>query len=222
MTDWLTEYSAALDQRDGREQAHKPYIDACATRKWPYEESTADTQADTKLADRTAGLTAQPAATSAPLSPQPSGGRDGNSTPSKGRSPSTQDVPTSTDALQRLRSDLASTQKARSALQTEVNELTTSLKDLQLQQETSTSQVALLTRQKADVERKLRDREEEIRLKSKLVEQAQDEQVALGLQLNMAEERSSKLEKENKELVDRWMKRMGEEVERVNRDSKWE
>lgn len=72
------------------------------------------------------------------------------------------------------------------------------------------------------MERKLKDREEEIRLKSKLVEQAQDEQVALGLQLNMAEARSGKLEKENKELVDRWMIRMGEEAERVNRDSKWE
>lgn len=55
-----------------------------------------------------------------------------------------------------------------------------------------------------------------------MVEQAQDEQVALGLQLNMAEGRSEKLERENKELVDRWMKRMGEEAEKVNRESKWE
>lgn len=118
--------------------------------------------------------------------------------------------------------DLATTQKARTALQTQVTDLTTSLKDLQLQQKTSTSQIALLTRQKTDVERKLRDREEEIRLKSKMVERTQDEQVALGLQLNMAEGRSERLEKENKELVDRWMKRMAEEAEQVNRESKWE
>lgn len=55
-----------------------------------------------------------------------------------------------------------------------------------------------------------------------MVEQAQDEMVAQGLQMNLAEQRSEKLERENRELVERWMKRMGEEAERVNRDSKWE
>lgn len=55
-----------------------------------------------------------------------------------------------------------------------------------------------------------------------MVEQAQDEMVALGLQLNLAEERSKALEEENRELVERWMRRMGEEADRVNRDSRWE
>ena len=54
------------------------------------------------------------------------------------------------------------------------------------------------------------------------MEQAQDEMVSLGLQLNMAEARSEKLEVENKELVERWMRRVGEEAERVNRESRWE
>lgn len=103
-----------------------------------------------------------------------------------------------------------------------MEELTASLNSVQTQSKTSTAQIAQLSRQKADGERKLRDRDEELRGKSKLVEEAQDEMVALGLQLNMAEERSEKLVKENKELVDRWMKRMGEEADRVNRDSKWE
>ena len=73
-----------------------------------------------------------------------------------------------------------------------------------------------------DVERKLRDREEEIKGKSKLVVEAQDEMVALGLQLNMSEQKSEKLEKDNRELLERWMKRKGEEAERMNRDSRWE
>lgn len=125
------------------------------------------------------------------------------------------------DILTRFRSDLATTQKARTALQSQVDELTTSLSALQLQNKTSTTQVTQLTRQKADIERKLRDRDEELRGKSRLVEHAQDEMVALGLQLNMAEARRDKLQTENKDLVDRWMKRMGEEADRVNRDSKW-
>lgn len=124
--------------------------------------------------------------------------------------------------LSRLRTDLATTQKARSTLQAQVDELTTSLSALQADKETSTSQITLLTRQKTEAERKLRDRDEELRGKSRLVEQAQDEMVALGLQLNMAEQRSEKLTKENKDLVDRWMKRMGEEAEQMNLESKWE
>lgn len=46
--------------------------------------------------------------------------------------------------------------------------------------------------------------------------------VALGLQLHMSEQKSEKLERENRELVRRWMERMGEEVERVNKESRWE
>lgn len=37
MTDWLSQYSAALDERDAREQAHKPYIDACTFEQAQYQ-----------------------------------------------------------------------------------------------------------------------------------------------------------------------------------------
>lgn len=46
--------------------------------------------------------------------------------------------------------------------------------------------------------------------------------VSLQLQLNMAEQKKEELARENRELVERWMRRMGEEVERVNRDAGWE
>lgn len=140
----------------------------------------------------------------------------------KGKSAAKDAEQSPNDLLTRLCADLANTQKARSTLQSQVAELTTSLAAMQLQSKTSTGQVAQLTRQKAEAERRLRDRDEELRGKGRLVEQAQDEMVALGLQLNMAEQRSEKLTRENKELVDRWMKRMGEEAETMNRDSKWE
>ena len=86
----------------------------------------------------------------------------------------------------------------------------------------STSQISGFARQRTDLERKVRDREEEIKGKSRLVIEAQDEMVALEMQLNMAEQRSEKLEGENRELLDRWMKRKGEEAESMNRDSRWE
>ena len=43
-----------------------------------------------------------------------------------------------------------------------------------------------------------------------------DETLSLTLQLNMAEEQSQKLRRENKELVDRWMARMGQEADAMN------
>ena len=48
-----------------------------------------------------------------------------------------------------------------------------------------------------------------------------DETVSLTLQLNMAEERCEKLQKENKDLVDRWMKKMAQEADAMNNDSKF-
>jgi hypothetical protein len=49
----------------------------------------------------------------------------------------------------------------------------------------------------------------------------QDEMLALNIQLNMADERYRKLEKENKDLVDRWMARMGKEADAMNDASKF-
>jgi len=176
---------------------------------------------DTALADRTAQLLRQPQPSTTAVHPdaqsQTLPSHERNSTATKGkeheRNPS--------ELLTTLRADLATTQKARSTLQTQLTDLTAELSAVSIQQRSSQNQVTALTKQVLETERKLQDRDEELRGKSKMVEQAQDEMVALELQFNLAEQRSEKLEKENKELVERWMKRMGEEAERVNRDSRW-
>lgn len=49
----------------------------------------------------------------------------------------------------------------------------------------------------------------------------QDEILSLNLQLNLTEERSKKLEKENTDLIDRWMARMGDEAEAMNKASRF-
>ena len=43
----------------------------------------------------------------------------------------------------------------------------------------------------------------------------------LQLQLNLAEEKAEKLEKDNAELVERWMAKMRKEAENMNEESKW-
>jgi hypothetical protein len=183
--------------------------------------------ADTKLADRTAALEARDVGPIpiTPASPAPSTSKavERASTPTRSKTvPPNEPEASPTDTLARLRSDLATTQKARATLQSQLTDLTASLTTLQTQQKSSTVQIALLTRQKADTERRLRDRDDELRGQKKLAEDAQDEMVALGLQLNLSEAKAENLRTENEELVRRWVERMGEEVERVNRDSRWE
>lgn len=63
----------------------------------------------------------------------------------------------------------------------------------------------------------VRDRDEELRAKSKMLENLQDEVLALNLQLNVAEQQRTKVQAENKQLIDRWMKRVGQEAEDMNR-----
>lgn len=55
----------------------------------------------------------------------------------------------------------------------------------------------------------------------KFLQDVQDEMLSLNLQLNMAEQRSKKLERDNKDLVDRWMARMGQEADALNNASKF-
>jgi chromosome segregation ATPase len=123
--------------------------------------------------------------------------------------------------LSRLRADLAATQKSRADLQSQLKPLKEELEKMKTKAERELKRIEDLTRDKVTLERKLRDREEEIKGKARLVEEVQDEMVSLNLQVNMAEQRSEKLIKENQELVDRWMARMGQEADAMNTASKW-
>ncbi|KAF2140754.1 uncharacterized protein K452DRAFT_230148 [Aplosporella prunicola CBS 121167] len=217
-TSWLAEYSTALKVRDAREKAQEPYINAY-----------------TKLADRTARLEADRAAAPAlapptddaaaaaaakkPVSPSPSArSRFGRASPAVAPDP----APDAGDVLSRLRADLATTQSSRAQLQTQLTAVTGELSAARAQSSAQSKQVAELGREKALLERKLRDRESEIKGKGRLVEEVQDELVSLNLQFNMAEQRAEKLEMENQDLVARWMERMKEEAERMNQGSGWE
>ncbi|UKZ79448.1 autophagy protein 16, interacts with Atg12p-Atg5p [Trichoderma virens FT-333] len=73
-----------------------------------------------------------------------------------------------------------------------------------------------LTGERTTLATKVNDREYELREKRKLVEQVQDEMIALNLQLSMAEKERDRLKKENRELIDRWMQRMGQEADAMN------
>jgi len=75
-----------------------------------------------------------------------------------------------------------------------------------------------LTAERRILSIKLRDREEELRAKNKLVADVQDELAVLNMQLNLVEKRYADKVSENKQLVERFMKRVGQEADAMNRE----
>lgn len=73
-----------------------------------------------------------------------------------------------------------------------------------------------LTAERKTLTIKLRDREEELRVKTKMIADVQDELAVLNMQLDMVEKQRAEKEAENKQLIDRFMKRVGEEAEALN------
>ncbi|CEL03286.1 autophagy-related protein 16 [Aspergillus pseudodeflectus] len=198
MAHWREEYAAALAARDRREKANAAVYNAY-----------------TKLADRTAAATApdnkNPTQKSTPSTP---------TTDSKKQliltsGPSPQDLLTST------RTDLAEAQRSRTELQERLARATTDLERLRKRSNYDGRKMTSMEGEITHLQLRLKDREEELRGKAKLLEDFQDELATLNLQLNMAEARTDRLQKENQELVDRWMARMGKEADAMNNASKF-
>lgn len=90
-----------------------------------------------------------------------------------------------------------------------------------------------LSKERGYLSQKLKDRDEELRGKTKLLDvcflpyhllcnadmpkDVHDEVISLNLQLNMSEQKNQALKSENKDLIDRWMARKGHEAEEMNR-----
>ncbi|KAL5002152.1 autophagy protein 16 [Aspergillus recurvatus] len=196
MAHWREEYAAALAARDRREKANVAiYI------------------AYTQLADRTASSSvavsntrsaAQRSTHSTPVADP----RQQQQSPASGPSPQ--------DILAAARADLAEAQRSRSELQERLARATTELERLRRRNVQDGRRISSMESEITHLQLRLKDRDEELREKAKLLEGFQDEIATFELQLNMAEERSNRLQKENQELVDRWMARMGQEADAMN------
>ncbi|CAL5871108.1 uncharacterized protein PFLUO_LOCUS5354 [Penicillium psychrofluorescens] len=208
MPHWREEYAAALAARDRREQANGALYDAY-----------------TKLADRTSALAAAPRATG----PSPPTAHKVSSEAQRSiPSPITTKKQLSaepgthlTDLLNATRTDLSEAQRSRSELQDRLNRITTEVEKLRKKSGQDGRRISALESERVHLQLRLKDRDEELRGKAKLLEDFQDEMATLNLQLNMAEERSTRFQRENQELVDRWMARMGQEAEAMNDASKF-
>ncbi|RMZ76306.1 hypothetical protein DV738_g5015, partial [Chaetothyriales sp. CBS 135597] len=199
MTDWAQQYLGALKARDRVEKANIRLYEHCA-----------------RIEDEKAEL-AQVALVTKGEGPEPNRPPP---PPSLFRVSSPPPRPESPSVAE-MRLDLARAQQERSELQRRLELLTSDLDSLKVRSRKEAKKLAQTSVQVAHLTTKLRDRDEELKGKAKLVEQVQDENVTLNLQLNVAEERAQKLKEENQELIDRWMARMGKEAERMNEESKF-
>lgn len=106
-------------------------------------------------------------------------------------------------------------------LQTRLDRTIKELEKLKWRSKVDSKRITQLTAELNQLSVRVRDRDEESREKAKLLDSVQDEVVTLNLQLNMAEDEVQRLRKENQELVDRWMRRKGEEADKMNQESRF-
>lgn len=206
MADWKAHYLSALKARDELEQADAEIYDKC-----------------TRLADRNAELRAElrrlkaatkaeaPASNPVPAPLISYGFR---------RQTSPQPVSDSDETIQ-LRQGFAKAQQDRADLQSQLGSAKKELEAVMAKGKNDGKKIAQLTSSVTQLSTKLRDREEELRGKAKLLVNVQDENATLNLELNQAEQEVKRVKKENQELVERWVARMGKEAEKMNEESKF-
>jgi hypothetical protein len=167
-----------------------------------------------QLVDRVTVLEAENAALQAQIQPSTP-----TSKPAKASStptPPANQPPDDTPVISRLRLDLAEALRAKNQFQHRLQTADEELTRLRAKTNTDTKTLRDLTAERRLLTVKLRDREEEIRAKNKLVADVQDELAVLNMQLDMVEKKRAEKEAENKQLVDRFMKRVGQEAEAMN------
>lgn len=119
-------------------------------------------------------------------------------------------------ALAKLRLELTSALRAQTASQSRLRALEDEHARLKHKSTLESKTLRDLTREHKQLQIKLRDRDEELRAKKKLVADVQDELAVLNLQLNVTERRRKEQEEENKQLIERFMRRVGQEADAMN------
>ncbi len=118
--------------------------------------------------------------------------------------------------MARLRLEVAEALRAKGQFQQRLQVAEEELTRLRAKTTSESKMLRDLTVERRALTVRLRDRDEELRVKNKLVSDVQDELAVLNMQLDMVEKKRAEKEAENKQLVDRFMKRVGQEAEAMN------
>ncbi|PMD21817.1 autophagy protein 16 [Hyaloscypha hepaticicola] len=190
MNSWRDDYIQALQDRDQRERSSYQKVDNDLI------------AAFTNLLDRTAALEAEKVA---------------DATSFDLKSKDSKVTNTANDGTAQIRGDLAAALRSNGQLQGRTKIAEAELVKLKAKSKSDGKLIEDLSKERAFLSQKLKDRDEELRGKTKLLDDVHDEVISLNLQLNMSEQRVKDLKAENKELIDRWMAYKGQEAEEMNK-----
>ncbi|KAK5629554.1 hypothetical protein RRF57_005269 [Xylaria bambusicola] len=200
MAPWRDDYLASLQEAERNNPVNKDLVEACS-----------------QLADRVAALEAEKLVWAAG---SPAGTTTKAATPAPpSKPPSTSEADSTTSSAEgaaQLRLDLAEALRGRGQAQTRLKAAEAELATLRSKNRVDSKRVADLTSERNALTTRLRDLNEELEKKRKFLKDVQDENLALNMELNMCLQRETKVQAENKELVDRWMKRMAHEADALN------
>lgn len=116
----------------------------------------------------------------------------------------------------RTRADLAHTLTQKTHLEARLRATTHDRDRLLSISKAQQQQLGALTAERDALARKVRDQASELRGKKDLLQQLQDEMLALEMELNSSNAARARLVKENKDLVERWMVRVAGEANAMN------
>ncbi|CAD6505960.1 BgTH12-06892 [Blumeria graminis f. sp. triticale] len=191
MSSWRDKYFQALRESEQERKANYTRLDDNLI------------EAFTNLLERTSALETQRANTRQAIqSTKPPGDLD--------------PLPVNEEILQ-SRSDLAEAIRSNGQLHSRIKTVEVELLKLRAKTKSDLSIIKELHAQQNSLKQKLNDRDEELRGKTKLLDDVHDEVVALHLQLNLSEQRAKNLLTENKSLIDRWLIRKSHEADEMNK-----
>ncbi|KAL2135467.1 hypothetical protein VTI74DRAFT_8453 [Chaetomium olivicolor] len=200
MLDWRQEYLAGIRDAEKQHPVNQELIAAYS-----------------QLLDRISVLEAEKAALQSQAQTQnTTSPPTTKSSPAPTKSPSPNPSPDDNPLVARLRLELAEALRAKGQFQQRLQVAEEELARLRAQTTSDSKALRDLTAERRTLTIKLRDREEELRVKNKLVADVQDELAVLNMQLDMVEKKRAEKEAENKQLVERFMKRVGQEADAMN------
>lgn len=124
--------------------------------------------------------------------------------------------PSDPQVLTRLRTDLAEALRQKSSLEARLRRVTAERDALLAASRAAARSARELALERDALRTRVRDQAEELRGKKQMLEQVQDEVLALDLQLNVAEQQKARVAAENKQLIERWMRRARQEADDMN------
>ncbi|UNI16383.1 autophagy protein 16, interacts with Atg12p-Atg5p [Purpureocillium takamizusanense] len=222
MPSWREEYLLSLQDVETKNPVNMDLVQACTQATPPRRPSLPlsggrglTERAGSQMADRIAALEAEKSALQSQIT-NPSTGGGGNAAGRKTVASSSPSTPSDDPGVSQLRVDLAESLRAKGVAESRLRTAEEELGKLRTKTKDDARSIRDLTADRASVRMRLKDQEHELREQRKLLEQVQDEMITLNLQVSVAEKERDKARKENKELVDRWMKRMAQEADAMN------